>query len=86
MQHRARPPLDHREAAARFRLLADIEPLPNVRQHFRRLAAEHDEATAELGSEGHPSHSSRSGNAQRSRATPKRRWLVLCGGAIPARR
>jgi hypothetical protein len=78
--------MDHREAAARFRLLADIEPLPNVRQHFRQLAAQHDEATAGLGSEGHPSHSSHSADAQRSRATPKRRWLVLCGNAIPARR
>jgi hypothetical protein len=59
MQQRARPPLDHRKAAARFRLLADIEPLPNVRQHFRRLAAQHDEATARLeeapsGEEGAP--------------------------------
>jgi len=44
MQHRARPPLDHREAAARFRLLADIEPWPPLRQHFRQLAAHYDEA------------------------------------------
>ena len=48
MQHRARPPLDHREAAARFRLLADIEPWPNLRRRFRRLAAQYDEA-ADLG-------------------------------------
>jgi hypothetical protein len=47
MQHRSRPPLDHREAAARFRLLADIEPWPNLRQHFRRLAAQHEELAAD---------------------------------------
>jgi hypothetical protein len=76
--------MDHREAAVRFRLLADIEPFPNLRQHFRRLAAQHDEATGDLGSEGHPSLSSPSANAPPSRG-PKRRWLVLCGGAIRAR-
>jgi len=47
MQHRARPPLDHREAAARFRLLADIEPWPSLRQHFKRLAAQHEELAAD---------------------------------------
>src|SRR5712671_3070858 len=34
MQHRSRPPLDHWEAAARFRLLAEIEPYPTFRQRF----------------------------------------------------
>src|SRR5207249_459116 len=46
MQHRARPPRDHRDAAARFRLLADIEPWPNLRHHFQRLAARHEELAA----------------------------------------
>jgi hypothetical protein len=46
MQQRARPPVDHREAAARFRLLADIEPWPNLRRHFSRLAAQHEELAA----------------------------------------
>ena len=44
MQHRTLRPMDHREAAARFRLLADIEPWANLRQHFRRLAAQYDGA------------------------------------------
>jgi hypothetical protein len=47
MQHRTRVPLDHREAAARFRLLADIEPWPSLRQHFKRLAAQHEELAAD---------------------------------------
>ena len=72
MARRARPPLDHREAAARFRLLADIEPWPNLRQHFRRLAAEHGEATAD-----DPAEPECGGPAP----TPKRRWLVLIGDA-----
>jgi hypothetical protein len=46
MQQRTRPPLDHREAAARFRLLADIEPWPILYQQFRRLAAHHEELAA----------------------------------------
>jgi hypothetical protein len=46
MQPRARPPVDHREAAARFRLLADIEPWPNLHRHFSRLAAQHEELAA----------------------------------------
>ena len=33
----------HRDAAARFRLLADIEPFPNRRRQFKGLAAEHEE-------------------------------------------
>jgi hypothetical protein len=64
--------MDHREAASRFRLLADIEPLPNVRQHFRQLAAEHDEAAADFGER----------NCGDPRPIPKRRWLVLSGGPI----
>jgi hypothetical protein len=64
--------MDHREAAARFRLLADIEPLPNVRQHFRRLAAEHDEAAGDFGER----------KCSDPRLAPKRRWLVLSGGPI----
>jgi hypothetical protein len=46
-QHRALRQMDHREPAARFGLLADIEPWPSLRQHFRRLAAQYADA-AEL--------------------------------------
>ena len=43
MQRRAGSPEYHRDAAARFRLLADIEPWPNLHRHFRQLAAQHEE-------------------------------------------
>jgi hypothetical protein len=33
----------YRKVAARFRLMADIEPLASVRRHLRWLAAQHDE-------------------------------------------
>jgi hypothetical protein len=36
----------HRDAAARFHLLADIEPFPSRRQEFRGLAAQHEELAA----------------------------------------
>jgi hypothetical protein len=43
-EHSARVQADHyREIAARFRLMADIEPLASVRRHLRWLAAQHDE-------------------------------------------
>jgi hypothetical protein len=48
IQPRALPPVDHREAAARFRLLADIEPWPNFHRHFSRLATQHEELAAAL--------------------------------------
>lgn len=37
-----------REMAAHFRSLATIEPLTSLRRHLRRLAAQHDEAAADL--------------------------------------
>jgi hypothetical protein len=37
-----------REMAAHFRSLATIEPLTSLRRHLRRLAAQHDEAAANL--------------------------------------
>jgi hypothetical protein len=41
--------VDHyRKMAARFRLMADIEPLASLRRHLRRLAAQHDEIAAEM--------------------------------------
>lgn len=43
MQYRAGTPEYHRDAAERFRLLADIELLMVLRRNFRRLAAEHEE-------------------------------------------
>ena len=46
MQDRARPREYHRDAASRFRLLADIEPWPNLHRHFRQLAAQHEELAA----------------------------------------
>jgi hypothetical protein len=54
MQHRSRPPLDHREAAARFRLLADIEPYPAFRKQFTRLADQHEEAARAAHIRGRP--------------------------------
>ena len=38
----------YRGLAARFRSLADIEPLAGFRWHLRRLAAQHDEVAADL--------------------------------------
>ena len=46
MQDRARPREYHRDAASRFRLLADIEPWPHLYRHFRRLASLHEELAA----------------------------------------
>ena len=37
-----------RELAAHFRSLADTEPLPGLRRHFRQLAAQHDEVAEGL--------------------------------------
>lgn len=37
-----------REMAAHFRSLATIEPLTSLRWRLRRLAAQHDEAAADL--------------------------------------
>jgi hypothetical protein len=38
----------YRESAARFRQMADIEPLASLRRHLNRLAAQHDEIAASL--------------------------------------
>jgi hypothetical protein len=38
----------YRELAAHFRLLAETEPLASLRWHLRRLAAQHDDAAADL--------------------------------------
>jgi hypothetical protein len=44
IEHSARMQAEHyRKVAARFRLMADIEPLASVRRHLRWLAAQHDE-------------------------------------------
>ena len=43
MRYRAGTPEYHRDAAERFRLLADIELLTGLRRNLRRLAAEHEE-------------------------------------------
>jgi hypothetical protein len=37
-----------RDMAAHFRSLASLEPLESLRRHLRRLAAQHDEAAANL--------------------------------------
>jgi hypothetical protein len=45
----ARHGADHyRDMAAHFRALAEVEPLPSLRRHLLRLAAEHDEVAEEL--------------------------------------
>ena len=38
----------YRDMAAHFRSLADTEPLPALRWHLRQLAAQFDEAAADL--------------------------------------
>jgi hypothetical protein len=38
----------YRKMAARFRQMAEIEPLASLRRHLRRLAAQHDEIAAEM--------------------------------------
>jgi hypothetical protein len=38
----------HRDKAEHFRVLAELEQLPSLRRHLRRLAAQHDEMAAEL--------------------------------------
>jgi len=41
--------VDHyREMAEHFRVLAELEPLPSLRRHLRRLAEQHDEMASEL--------------------------------------
>jgi hypothetical protein len=39
----------YRELAARFRQMADIEPLASLRRHLQRLAVQHDEIAAGMG-------------------------------------
>jgi hypothetical protein len=38
----------HRDAAERFRLLADIEIFPDLRRQFRRRAAQHEQWAVDL--------------------------------------
>lgn len=41
--------VDHyRDMAEHFRVLAELEPLPSLRRHLKRLAAQHDQMAAEL--------------------------------------
>jgi len=48
MPHGARLRAEHyRNKAAQFRELAEIEHLPSLRRHLRRLAAQHDKAAAD---------------------------------------
>ena len=42
----------YREMAEHFRVLAELETLPSLRRHLRRLAAEHDQMAAELEQQG----------------------------------
>jgi|GraSoiStandDraft_42_1057292.scaffolds.fasta_scaffold05677_4 hypothetical protein len=49
MPHGARLRAEHyRDKAAQFRELAEIEHLPSLRRHLRRLAAQHDKAAADI--------------------------------------
>ena len=49
MRHGARLRAEHyRDMAARFRSMAEIEPLASVRRYLHRLAAQHDEAATDL--------------------------------------
>lgn len=49
MREGARLRAEHcRDMAARFRSLAEIEPLASLRRHLRRLAAQHDDMATEL--------------------------------------
>ena len=48
MRQRAHSPEYYRDAAERFRLLADIEPWPALRRHFRRNSAQYEQWAAEL--------------------------------------
>jgi hypothetical protein len=49
MEHAARLRLEyHRDRAAHFRSLAEIEPVPSLRRHLHRLAAQHEELAASL--------------------------------------
>ena len=41
--------VDHyRDMAEHFRVLAELEPLPSLRRHLKRLAAQHGQRAAEL--------------------------------------
>jgi hypothetical protein len=44
----------YRDMAAHFRVLAELEQLPSLRRHLRRLAAQHDEMAAELEQQASP--------------------------------
>jgi hypothetical protein len=49
MPHGTRLRAEHyRDKAAQFRELAQIEHLPSLRRHLRRLAAQHDKAAADI--------------------------------------
>jgi hypothetical protein len=38
----------YRDMAEHLRVLAELEPLPSLRRHLRRLAQQHDEMAADL--------------------------------------
>ena len=38
----------HREMAAEYRLLAEVEPVASLRRHLQKLAAQRDEAATDL--------------------------------------
>jgi hypothetical protein len=41
--------VDHyRDMAEHFRVLAELEPLPSLRRHLKRLAEQHDQMAAKL--------------------------------------
>jgi hypothetical protein len=44
----------YRDMAAQFRVLAELEPLPSLRRHLRRLAEQHDEEAADLEQQASP--------------------------------
>ena len=49
LPHGARLRAEHyRDKAAQFRELAEVEHLPSLRRHLRRLAAQHDKAAADI--------------------------------------
>jgi hypothetical protein len=46
----------HRDMAAHFRTLAEVELLPSLRRYLRRLAAQHDEEAADLEQQASPTN------------------------------
>ena len=48
----------YRDMAAHFRVLAELEPLPSLRRHLRRLAEQHEEMAADLEQQASPTNAS----------------------------